>query len=145
MKIKYDPVLVPQVIKALENRRIIAIAAGPHHCLAIDSDGIPYSWGNGLSSLSLLLCPMAKLAVLLGNNGRLGHKVQQDEFTPRPIGSFLERVQVNLENLVLAAGGMTSFCTAAGGMLYSWGLRKLHGECEMYPHPFYDFEGWKVT
>jgi len=81
---------------------------------------------------------------LLGNYGRLGHEIQQDEFTPRPIESFLGKVKVDLANLVLAAGGTTSFCTATGGMLYSWGLRKVNGECEMYPRPFYDFQGWKV-
>eukprot|EP00210_Caulerpa_lentillifera_P003293 g3144.t1 len=125
VKIMFDPVSIPQVIKILEKRRIIKIAAGSHHCLAIDSDGIPYSWGNG-------------------NYGRLGHRVQRDEFIPRPIEFFLNIGGVDLDNLVVAAGGTSSFCTAYGGQLYSWGLRKPNAESEMYPRPFYDFEGWKI-
>jgi len=126
VKMKFDPEPTPKLIKALESRQITHVIAGSFHIMAVDSDGIPYTWGNG-------------------NYGRLGHSVQQDEMKPRPIESFLGRVRVDPKDIVMAAGGMTTFCTTVGGMLYSWGNRKpSSSDCEMYPRPFIDFQGWKI-
>lgn len=126
VKMKFDPEPTPKLVKALESRNITRVIAGSYHIMAVDSDGIPYTWGNG-------------------NYGRLGHAVQQDEMKPRPIEGFLGRVRVDPKDIVMAAGGMTTFCTTVGGMLYSWGNRKpTSSDCEMYPRPFIDFQGWTI-
>jgi alpha-tubulin suppressor-like RCC1 family protein len=39
---------------------------GQHHCAAIDREGVVYTWGNG-------------------GYGRLGHKDQQDQWTPKSL------------------------------------------------------------
>ena len=47
VKMKFDPEPTPKLIKALENREIKHVIAGSFHIMAVDSDGIPYTWGNG--------------------------------------------------------------------------------------------------
>lgn len=83
MKLVYAPQPTPIFIETLAKRRIIAVSCGHNHTLAVDSDGIAFSWG-------------------FGGYGRLGHKVQQDEHKPRPIESFLGRVRVEKDGLVVS-------------------------------------------
>lgn len=47
VKMKFDPEPTPKLIKALESREIKHVIAGSSHIMAVDSDGIPYTWGNG--------------------------------------------------------------------------------------------------
>lgn len=63
-----------------------------------------------------------------GGYGRLGHKVQQDEFKPRLVEVLMGRVQVPADARV-AAGQTASFCTITGGQLFAWGKLKPSGEC----------------
>ena len=43
----FEPEPTPKRIEALEKREIVRVVAGNHHIMAVDSDGIPYTWGNG--------------------------------------------------------------------------------------------------
>eukprot|EP00803_Ostreobium_quekettii_P006172 evm.model.scf_450.2 EVM.evm.TU.scf_450.2 scf_450:27460-36815(+) len=126
VKLVYAPQPTPILLQnILADRKIVAVACGHNHTLAVDSEGIACSWG-------------------FGGYGRLGHKVQQDEFRPRPLEGFLGRVRVDTDNLVLSAGGTSSFLTAAGGQLYAWGKLKSNGDSLMYPQPYMELSGWKI-
>ena len=43
---------------------------------------------------------------------------------------------------IVAASQTTSWVTARGGQMYSFGKLKKTGDCAMYPVPFYDLQGW---
>ena len=45
---------------------------------------------------------------------------------------------------IVAASQTTSWVTARGGQMYSFGKLKKTGDCAMYPVPFYDLQGWKL-
>lgn len=126
VKLMYAPQPTPIYLETLSERKIVAVTCGHNHSIAVDSDGIAFSWG-------------------FGGYGRLGHKVQQDEHKPRPIETFLGRIRVEKEDdLVIAAGGTSSFSTTTGGELYSWGKLKTNGDSNMYPMPFSGLSGWKI-
>ena len=82
VKLVYAPQPTPILLTALSERKIIAISCGHNHAIAVDSDGVAFTWG-------------------FGGYGRLGHKVQQDEFKPRPIELFLGRVRVDVDDLIV--------------------------------------------
>lgn len=84
------------------------VACGYNHTIAVCSDGGVWTWG-------------------FGGYGRLGHKVQQDEFKPRLVEVLMGRVQVPADARV-AAGQTASFCTITGGQLFAWGKLKPSGE-----------------
>ncbi|GMH42697.1 hypothetical protein BSKO_10616 [Bryopsis sp. KO-2023] len=126
VKLVYAPQPTPIYLETLAERKVVAVTCGHYHTIAVDSDGIAFSWG-------------------FGGYGRLGHKVQQDEHKPRPIETFLGRIRVEKdEGLVIAAGGTSSFSTTTGGELYSWGKLKTNGDSTMYPVPFAGLSGWKI-
>ena len=47
VKVVFDPEPTPKLIKSLESRKIVRVTAGSYHVMAVDLDGIPYTWGNG--------------------------------------------------------------------------------------------------
>lgn len=124
IKLCYEPQHTPRLAKALEGKTITRITCGQQHSLAIDDAGAAYTWGNG-------------------GYGRLGHKVQQDEFSPRLIETLRGR-QTALPNSVVAAGGTSTFCQATGGQLMGWGKMKTSGDNTMYPQPVMDLQGWNI-
>lgn len=67
------------------------MACGHNHTVALCSDGGVWTWG-------------------FGGFGRLGHKVQQDEFKPRLVETLTGRVQIP-EDAIIAAGSTSSFAT----------------------------------
>lgn len=95
----------PRVIRALEGNKIVAIAAGSEHSLAISSSGEVFSWG-------------------CGDDGRLGHKGikaghTRDEFKPRMLRSFEATVIRSA-----SAGQMHSACVSAEGQAYVFGSNR---------------------
>ena len=56
ISIAYEPVATPKLIAALSGSKVLRVAVGHNHCLAVDESGSCYTWGNG-------------------GYGRLGHKV----------------------------------------------------------------------
>ena len=79
-----------------------------------------------------------------GGYGRLGHKVQKDEWTPKMV-----EIQGGDRNLcppdcVVAAGQTTSWVTALMGQMYCFGRLKTTGDNTMYPVPFLDLQGWRL-
>eukprot|EP00879_Flechtneria_rotunda_P014497 GHRR01015149.1.p1 GENE.GHRR01015149.1~~GHRR01015149.1.p1 ORF type:complete len:445 (+),score=126.49 GHRR01015149.1:103-1437(+) len=122
IKIMYEPQPTPKVIASLSG--VKQVACGHTHTITLDDTGAAYTWGNG-------------------NYGKLGHKVQQDEMSPRQIESFKGRIQV-LPDQVCAAGGTSTFCVATGPQLYSWGKLKVSGDNTTHPMPVEDLSGWNL-
>ncbi|KAH9307674.1 hypothetical protein KI387_035585, partial [Taxus chinensis] len=78
-----------------------------------------------------------------GGYGRLGHREQKDEWSPRMVEMF-QRSNVLPPTAVVAAGSAHSACTAGGGQLYMWGRVKQTGDNWMYPKPVFDLSGWII-
>merc|ERR1711933_407360 len=63
VRIAYESQPVPRVIRAFGETKIVRIACGATHTIAVDENGGVWTWGNG-------------------DYGRLGHNVQKHEFSP---------------------------------------------------------------
>lgn len=125
VKMVFEPQPTPKPIAALGDKTVTRVACGHNHTLAVASDGGVWTWG-------------------FGGYGRLGHKVQQDEFRPRLVEALTGRIHIPAD-AVIAAGSTSSFCTMEGGQLFSWGKLKASGDTQMYPTPFYDLAGWNLA
>ena len=91
---------------ALKEKDIVQVAAGYYHTLALDVDGIVYSWGNN-------------------NYGQLGDGTLVNRRIPVAVnasGSLAGKRFVKI-----AAGYDTSFAIDSDGVLYSWGDNN-HGQ-----------------
>ncbi|GBF95566.1 hypothetical protein Rsub_08547 [Raphidocelis subcapitata] len=122
IQIKYEPQPAPRCINALKEHKIVKVASGGNHAIAVSDKGAAFTWGNG-------------------NYGKLGHKVQQDEFTPRQLEGFSKRI-LALPEGVVAAGSTSTFCVGTGPQLYAWGKLKVSGDNATYPQPVHDLSGW---
>lgn len=76
--------------------RVIAVAAGSRHSLALSSDGNVFAWGWGLL-------------------GQLGLGETQSVLNPTMIPTFSQRI------VMISAGGMHSACIDTTGECYTWG------------------------
>lgn len=124
VKLAYEAQPKPKAIASLAGETIVKVACGANHTVAVDSNGYVYTWGYG-------------------GYGRLGHREQKDEWSPRRIDIF-QRHNVLPPNAVISAGSVNSACTAAGGQLYMWGKLKITGDDWMYPKPLMDLSGWNI-
>ena len=125
VKLAYDPQPMPRHVAGLADVKTTKIACGANHCVAVDANGKIWTWGNG-------------------GDGRLGHKVQKDEFAPRMV-----EIQGGDRNLcpadcVVAAGSTSSWVSALMGQMYCFGKIKTSGDNHMYPVPFLDLQGWNL-
>ncbi|KAG0456429.1 hypothetical protein HPP92_024217 [Vanilla planifolia] len=124
VKLAYEPQSRPRAIAAFSEKLITKVACGTNHTVAVDSSGFVYTWG-------------------FGGYGRLGHREQKDEWVPRLVEVF-QRQNVLPPDAVVAAGSVSSACTAGGGQLYMWGKLKTTGDEWMYPKPVMDLSGWNI-
>lgn len=125
IKIVYEPQPHPRRVTAngFGERKIVKVRCGHNHTVCFDDAGKIWTWGNG-------------------GYGRLGHKVQQDEFAPKMV-----EIQGGDRNLVpkdavIGAGSVSSFVSAVQGQLYAFGKLKTAGDNTMYPTPFLGLSGW---
>ena len=88
----------PRLIATLQGSRILAVAAGGIHSLALGEAGEVFSFGSG-------------------RGGKLGHGDHEDQHTPRLIAG-LQGVPVGS----LAAGVLHSLVVSTAGGLYSFGM-----------------------
>lgn len=103
--------------------RIVQVAAGANHALALDDAGHVWSWGAG-------------------GYGRLGHKKPDDELKPRMIETLAQQ-QRKID--FVACGQTCSYAVARSiTTLYMWGVTKPNREATMYPKPEYDLQGWAI-
>jgi len=88
----------PTLVPSMYDTRIVSVASGDDHCLALSAVGEVYSWGNG-------------------SDGVLGHADGSASAGPRRIET-LARVES------IAAGTFTSAAVDDRGHLFTWGLQK---------------------
>ncbi len=124
VKMVFDPQPTPKSIATLAAKEVTRVACGQNHAICVCSDGGVWTWG-------------------FGGYGRLGHKVQQDEFKPKLVEALTGRITVPAD-AVIAAGSTSSFCTITGGMLYCWGKLKVSGDNQMYPIAYDGLMGWDI-
>ena len=89
--------LTPRLVAALQSIRVLAVAAGEDHSLALNEGGEVYSFGDG-------------------DRGKLGHGDTASQLTPRTIAGLLG-VRVHS----VAAGTYTSLAVTPDGEVYGWG------------------------
>jgi alpha-tubulin suppressor-like RCC1 family protein len=90
----------PELISSIEGIRIVAVASGWDHCMALDYQGKLLSWGSG-------------------QNGKLGHGNEENIAIPCYL-TALEDQKVES----FSAGCEHSACITKDGVLWAWG----HGE-----------------
>lgn len=125
IKIVYEPQPHPKrvVANGFGERKIVKLSCGVNHVACFDDAGKIWTWG-------------------FGGYGRLGHRVQKDEFAPKMV-----EIQGGDRNLcpadaVIGAGSTSTFVSALQGQLYAFGKIKTTGDNLMYPTPFMDLQGW---
>lgn len=106
----------------VEDVRIVDVASGLNHTIALDEKKRCFSWG-------------------FGGYGRLGHNEPKDEMVPRLIKAF---DGPNRGLCSIHAGGTFSMALSELGVLYFWGMNNHGGEATMYPKPIQDLTGWHI-
>uniref|UniRef100_A0A9I9CHY0 RCC1-like domain-containing protein n=1 Tax=Cucumis melo TaxID=3656 RepID=A0A9I9CHY0_CUCME len=124
VRLAYEAQPRPRAIASLAGEKIVKVACGTNHTVAVDSNGFVYTWG-------------------FGGYGRLGHREQKDEWAPRRVDVFQRRNTLP-PDAIISAGSVNSSCTAGGGQLYMWGKIKNAGDDWMYPKPLMDLSGWNI-
>nr|XP_043616610.1 protein RCC2 homolog [Erigeron canadensis] len=124
VRLAYEAQPSPQAIASLSDETIVKVACGANHTVALDSKGYVYTWG-------------------FGGYGRLGHREQKDEWSPRRVDIFTKH-NVLPPGAVISAGSVTSACSRGVGQMYMWGKIKKAGDNWMYPKPLMDLSGWNV-
>lgn len=102
--------------------RVVDIACGINHSLALDDKNRVFSWG-------------------FGGYGRLGHTETKDEMMPRLIKVF---DSLNRGVKGIWCGGTFSMALDIHNLLYFWGQAKTSGEATMYPKNVQDLNGWNI-
>jgi len=96
----------PRAVESLRGVRVGAISAGGRHSLAVDEEGVVFSFGHGVS-------------------GRLGHNSEEPVALPRAVEG-LSGVRVR----AVSAGGAHSLALSDTGVAYSFG----DGACGQLGH-----------
>jgi len=86
----------PTRVPSMQDRRIVSVAAGGWHCLALSREGEVYSWGDG-------------------DFGSLGHADGGDRAVPSRVDS-LSRIES-----IAAGDDWTSAAVVEDGKLFTWG------------------------
>nr|GEW43255.1 protein RCC2 homolog [Tanacetum cinerariifolium] len=124
VRLAYEAQPRPTAIASLSDETILKVACGSNHTVALDSNGYIYTWG-------------------FGGYGRLGHKEQKDEWSPRHVEIFTKHNLIP-PDAIISAGYASSACTAGVGKIYVWGKIRSTGDNYMYPKPLMDLSGWKI-
>ncbi|KAI8086120.1 regulator of chromosome condensation 1/beta-lactamase-inhibitor protein II [Halteromyces radiatus] len=124
-----QPQSIPLLVKALSERKIISIACGTSHSLAMDDDGYVYSWG-------------------FGGYGRLGHGEQKDLLVPKVIPN-LSKSHRESRATQIACGSTCSLALDGNTQMLLWGKWKTTGDGSsgqpwMNPRYLYDLNGWNL-
>ncbi|XP_023334185.1 protein RCC2 homolog [Eurytemora carolleeae] len=129
---EYAPLKIPlfvekdsksKEITPLPTPKIIKIACGPNHTVAVDDNCKAYSWG-------------------FGGYGRLGHAETSDELVPRLI-KYLDQKNRGVRD-VFCGGAFNIAMSEIKGMVQMWGIYMPNKEANMYPKPVQDLSGWEV-
>lgn len=122
-RVAYDTVSIPVRAIFPGDVKIRQVACGTNHSVALDADGKVWSWG-------------------FGGYGRLGHRLQKDEWVPKRIEVF-EADTYRLD--LVRCGASASYAVQRSRKsAYFWGVTKKSGESNMYPKPMFDIQGWEI-
>ncbi|XP_060188437.1 RCC1 domain-containing protein RUG3, mitochondrial [Lycium barbarum] len=94
----------PQLVPSLEGVRVIQIASGGYHSLALTDKGEVLSWGHG-------------------GHGQLGNSSLQNQKVPTPVEALAHE-----KIIYISCGGSSSAAITDGGKLYVWGYAK---DCQL--------------
>eukprot|EP00741_Cyanophora_paradoxa_P016699 tig00020938_g16128.t1 len=120
---------LPKMVEGLRGVRVISVAAGAAHTVALSSQGEVWSWGDGQA-------------------GQLGHGDHALQRVPRTVDALRGKNTIGL-----AAGDHHSAAVTADGALYTWGFgvngRLGHGDEQIQTLPkivnFFASKGIHVT
>lgn len=102
----------PKVVIALQGKRVVQVALGPHHSAALTQRGEVFTWGQA---------------------GRLGHASQGaevDEMLPRPVAA-LSHVAV----AQISCGHSHCAVVTETGDVWAWGSARTYGHTEQGAYP----------
>jgi len=134
VKLSYEaatnPKRVSKVGRAEGLEKCIGIACGQYHCAAISGEGVCYTWGNG-------------------GYGRLGHKNQDDLWTPKPLMDELraQRVACGAASTVMFGWPVLRngiVCKGAPSLFMCGRVRAASQNAWMYPKPEDELRGWNM-
>lgn len=107
-------IVKPTLIPKLKDLKIIEIAGGEHHTLALSSNGDVYSWGR--YDMKEIGIPADKLP-----DSTYKDQHGKPRSVPEPTRiEFANNEQVKMKTI--AAGSHHSFAVTVDGMVYSWGF-----------------------
>jgi alpha-tubulin suppressor-like RCC1 family protein len=86
----------------LSGKKIVQISCGSYHNLALDSDGVVYSWGDN-------------------NKGQLGDNTNDNKSSPVAVDTSGVLSGKTITQVNSAICGLVSFCLDSDGKVYSWG------------------------
>lgn len=92
-----EPRSVPQVVQALEEKRITMLACGSRFTLALTEHGNVYSWGRGV-------------------DGQLGNEHLEVGIAPKLVQELAE-----IKITMIATRGSHAMALSADGMVFTWG------------------------
>ncbi|KAL2906845.1 RCC1 domain-containing protein RUG3 mitochondrial [Bienertia sinuspersici] len=90
----------PRLVSGLEDVRIVQVACGGYHSLALTEGGKVLSWGHG-------------------GHGQLGHSSNKNQKVPTLIEALVDEHVISI-----ACGGSTSAAVTETGKLFMWGNAK---------------------
>jgi len=133
-KVTFNNVLAPAKMSfGREPPKVMQLAVGQHHTIAMDAEGKVWTWG-------------------FGGYGRCGHRDNVDCMRPRAVETFSAEptpyqemcgVEPN-RALRVAAGAACCYVVTHVNALYFWGIAKRTGEAAMYPRLVDDVQGWNI-
>jgi alpha-tubulin suppressor-like RCC1 family protein len=91
---------IPKIVKFLDNIFVKKVACGYNHTLALTSNKVIYSWGNG-------------------KYGCLGNSNSESNFTPKIILFDIEKI--SLKDIKFIGAGMYYSVATDGRNIYTWG------------------------
>ncbi|KAK3249963.1 hypothetical protein CYMTET_40630 [Cymbomonas tetramitiformis] len=93
--------LAPQLVEPLRTHKVVHVAAGAKHCMALTAEGDVYTWGSN-------------------EDGALGVG-SSEESGPHDFSSFPHAVLTSCRVVQISAGRDFSLAITAFGLLYAWG------------------------
>lgn len=97
------PINTSAGVSALHGKRVVAVAAGSNHALALSSDGTVTAWGDNYS-------------------GQLGNNSTNDSLVPIPVNTSAGVSALHGKRVVaIAAGSSHSLALCSDGTLAAWG------------------------